>query len=134
MGATWLRRCGAAIASLGLSLALGSATNVDARVAEPTPPETQRLLRIGPVASVCEDEHGNVTMAEEPAPEQPSSLRSFGGLFGAVMGGALGTLGNDPGRVTVGATYGAVAGFADPPAPVPVQDRSAAIVPTCGPG
>jgi hypothetical protein len=105
---------------LGLALVLGSAATVVARGGEPPPPGTQRLIRIGPVALVCEDEHGNVTMAEDPTPAKKHNFNLLPSLFGALVGGAVGTLYNDPGRVSAGMTFGGVAGLADQQAP-PVQ-------------
>jgi hypothetical protein len=57
-------------AAAGAMLALTASSGpVHATEDEPPPPGAERLIHIGPQATVIEDEHGNLTMAEEPPPE-----------------------------------------------------------------
>lgn len=71
MSFTLSTRWGRAAASATLALTLvASSAPAHATRDEPPPPGTERVIRIGPQATVIEDEHGNFTMAEEPPPEQ----------------------------------------------------------------
>lgn len=74
-----------AASSLGLTLLAGSpagATSVSKR----RQPPAARLIRIGPQALVSQDEHGRVTMVDEPASD------ASGGSGRATLGMVVGAL------------------------------------------
>jgi hypothetical protein len=76
------------VAVLWLGLAMASPLRAEARDQSLPPPGTTRLIRIGPQALVSEDEHGNVTMVDEPAPkaQRGKALVLFLGILtGAVV-------------------------------------------------
>ena len=69
----------------------------------PPPPGTSRLISIGPQALVREDEHGNLTMVDEPEPER-SKLKVVGIILGAMTAGVVVVFYGDIGP-GVGPTY-----------------------------
>ncbi|HLW79887.1 MAG TPA: hypothetical protein VKU44_09850 [Terriglobia bacterium] len=54
----------------------------------PPPPGTSRLISIGPQALVREDDHGNLTMVDEPEPKR-SKLNVAGIILGAMTAGVV---------------------------------------------
>ncbi|HSY41555.1 MAG TPA: hypothetical protein VLA79_18580 [Polyangia bacterium] len=71
---------------------------------EPAPPPgASRLISIGPQALVREDDHGNLTMVDEPEP-QSSKSQVAGIMLGAMTAGVL---------VVFSATYRTVRGADD---------------------
>ena len=52
------------------------------------PPGTSRLIEIGPQALVREDDHGKLTMADEPEPQR-SKLGVAGIMLGAMTAGVV---------------------------------------------
>ena len=77
---------------------------IRADATEPLPPPgTSRLISIGPQALVREDEHGNLTMVDEPEPER-SKLKVVGIILGAMTAGVVVVFYGDLGP-GVGPTY-----------------------------
>lgn len=72
------------------------------------PPETYRLIRIGPQELVREDDHGRLTPVEEPPAELGRGQRIAAVLVGVLTAGAVLTLGRN--ELTSG-----VGGRAGPP-------------------
>lgn len=54
----------------------------------PPPPGTSRLISIGPQALVREDDHGNLTMVDEPEPQRSKS-QVVGIMLGAMTAGVV---------------------------------------------
>ena len=54
----------------------------------PPPPGTSRLISIGPQALVREDDHGNLTMVDEPEPKR-SKFKVVGIILGAMTAGVV---------------------------------------------
>ena len=69
----------------------------------PPPPGTSRLISIGPQALVREDDHGKLTMVDEPEPER-SKLQVAGIILGAMTAGVVVVFYGDLGP-GVGPTY-----------------------------
>jgi hypothetical protein len=84
MSFTLSSRWGRAAAGVTLALTLSSSAPAHAAEDEPPPPGTERVIRIGPQATVIEDEHGNLSLADDAAPEQS---------VGDVVRGALSVMG-----------------------------------------
>src|SRR4051812_42714022 len=69
----------------------------------PRPGGEHRLVRLGPQALVFEDNHGNVSMVDEPTPE-PSRGQLIGAALGGMSGGLAGAMlysGQDYVRISV---------------------------------
>jgi hypothetical protein len=96
---------------LGLTVLLAPAARADDKASDLPPPGTHRLIRLGPQALVSEDEHGNVTMVDEEAPEHIRG-RALGFVLGLLFGGVAGELLAGPHDVTRGVAYGGAAGAA----------------------
>jgi hypothetical protein len=76
----------------------------------PPPPGTSRLISIGPQALVSEDDHGKLTMVDEPEPQR-SKLKVVGIMLGAMTAGVVVVFYGDVGPGVVGApTYRTVSG------------------------
>lgn len=69
----------------------------------PPPPGTSRLISIGPQALVREDDHGDLTMVDEPEPER-SKLKVAGIILGAMTAGVVVVFYDDLGP-GIGPTY-----------------------------
>jgi hypothetical protein len=54
----------------------------------PPPPGTSRLISIGPQALVSEDDHGNLTMVDEPEPKR-TKFQVAGIILGAMTAGVV---------------------------------------------
>jgi hypothetical protein len=99
---------------MGLAVSWAASAYAGDRTEPPPPSGMYRLIRIGPQALVLEDEHGSVTMVDEPAPrvKRGTALGAFLGLWvGAVAGQYLAGV-DDFGEVDVlrGAVIGGSAG------------------------
>jgi hypothetical protein len=102
---SWPGRCAAALATASLGLTLGMVTPADAQRQEEDPAAgAERLIRIGPQALVSEDEHGNVSMVDEPPPDT-DTLTVVATLVGATLGGFVAPMTLLPRAVVTGATY-----------------------------
>ena len=62
------------------------------RAASLPPPGTCRLIRIGPEVLVSQDDHGTVTMVDEPEPQPRRSRGVAALLIGILTAGALVTI------------------------------------------
>ena len=67
----------------------------------PPPPGTSRLISIGPQALVREDDHGILTMVDEPEPKR-SKLQVAGIMLGAMTAGVVVAVYGDVGPGVVG--------------------------------
>ena len=54
----------------------------------PPPPGTSRLISIGPQALIREDDHGKLTMVDEPEPQR-SKFQVVGIMLGAMTAGVV---------------------------------------------
>jgi hypothetical protein len=75
----------------------------------PPPPGTSRLISIGPQALVREDDHGNLTMADEPEPKR-SKFQVVGIMLGAMTAGVVVVFYGDLGPGVVGGPTSRTAG------------------------
>ncbi len=73
------------------------------------PPGTSRLISIGPQALVSEDDHGKLTMVDEPEPQR-SKFQVAGIMLGAMTAGVVIAFYGDLGPGVVGGPTNRTAG------------------------
>jgi hypothetical protein len=96
-------RLGATV-GLALGVSFGAPAWAEGQTQRPPPADGEhRLVRLGPQALVFEDNHGNVSMVDEPTPE-PSRGQLLGAALGGMSGGLAGAMlysGQDYVRISV---------------------------------
>jgi hypothetical protein len=80
---------------------------------QPTPPPPlgaiKRVIKLGPEATVVQDEHGTITMAQEPPPKEKTNRDVLGPVFTTMIGGTMGSIASGPRYVAIGTAAGGAA-------------------------
>ncbi len=84
VAASWLGLTGLVVQPAGAEQQAIGANETE----PPPPPGTFRLISIGPQALVREDDHGHLTMVDDPEPQR-SKLKVAGIMLGAMTAGVV---------------------------------------------